>query len=90
MLLHVFGRVSDTGSLHVSSGRPTVLSSSQAVNAENRVALLDLPALHLRERLDRGQATVLREGKRHGVECGGKRTHGVLLNGWDLDGNPPS
>lgn len=57
-----------------------VRAGRQTVNAEARVALLDLPRLDICKRLYRGKSRVLGQGGRNSIECIRECPHSVLLN----------
>lgn len=68
------------------SSERTVVTLAQAVDAQPRVALGDLPTLDLSQRLNRRQSRVLRERKRDRIEGGRERAHRILLDRSDLVG----
>jgi len=64
----------------------TVLARIDAVDAQPRVALDGLPALDVRERLDRVEARILRQRERDRIERRRERANGVLLDRRRLPG----
>ena len=62
----------------------TIVALTRAIDAQPRVALVDLPAANFCEGLNGREAAVFCQCQRHGLQCSGERADCVLLDGRDL------